>query len=159
MKITLNAREILINLITDEVPFTFKIEQEELNFIRLKTIKFLSLAFIILLSTNLFSFSLNDCQSVEKKSCCCKSQISDSKSIEKEKFMKNCGKSFRGCSDFKIEAKVESFILPEKQVSTSLIPEITVIQKQSILINNSIPDIRRQKLAPDKYIEHRNLRI
>ena len=79
--------------------------------------------------------------------------------METEKFMKNCGKSFRGCSDFKIEAKVESFILPEKQVSTSLIPEITVIQKQSILINNSIPDIRRQKLAPDKYIEHCNLRI
>ena len=159
MKITLNAREILINLITDEVPFTFKIEQEELNFIRIKMIKFLSLAFIILLSTNLFSFSLNNCLSFEKKSCCCKSQISDSKSMETEKFMKNCGKSFRGCSDFKIEAKVESFILPEKQVSTSLIPEIAVIQKQSILINNSIPDIRRQKLAPDKYIEHCNLRI
>ncbi len=130
-----------------------------MNFIRLKTIKFLSLVFIILLSTNLFSFSLNNCQSVEKKSCCCKSQISDTKSIETEKFKKNCSKSFRGCSDFKIEAKVESFILPEKQVSTSLIPEIAVIQEQSLLIGNSIPDIRNQKFAPDKYIEHCSLRI
>jgi hypothetical protein len=79
--------------------------------------------------------------------------------METERFKKNCWKSFRGCSDFKIEAKVESFILPDKQVSTSLIPEIAVIQEQSLLINNSIPDIRKQKFAPDKYIEHCNLRI
>ncbi len=155
----MNRRKILINLIQDEVSYTFKIEQEELKFIRIKTIKFLYLVLIILFSANIFSFSLNYCLSVEKKSCCCKSQNSDSKSIETEKFKKNCGKSFRGCSDFKIEAKVESFILPDKQVSTSLIPEVTVMQEQNLLINNLIPDFRRQKLAPDKYIEHCNLRI
>jgi len=74
-------------------------------------------------------------------------------------FKKDCNKRVRGCSDFNIESKIGSFIFPDRQVSVSLIPEVTVIQEQNSLTSSLIPDIRIKKLAPDRCIEHCKLRI
>jgi hypothetical protein len=128
--------------------------------VKIKTVKIYSVILLALFSTNIFSFSLNYCFSGETKSCCCKTQNSDSKSnIEFEKFKKNCSKRVKGCGDFSIEAKVESFILPEKQNFSILISDVTIISEENFSKIVLSPDFLKQKFSPDKYIENCNFRI
>jgi hypothetical protein len=127
--------------------------------VKIKAVKIFSLILLILFSSAIFSFPLNICLSGESKSCCCKSQNPGSKNLESEKFKKDCSKRLKGCSDFIIETKVESFILPVKEDFHYLITDATVISEQNF--SNAIlsPDFLKRKFSPDKYIENCNFRI